>query len=112
MYRTFLTIFALLSTVGGTLAQQGSAKEPKVVVCTFKGQPQIILTFRGGMGADNNTVQIGQHVTVPLAVGSSLSCVIADGKDYVFSLRSPASVTIGAKTFSGKCVSTLQARPR
>ncbi|WP_146226107.1 hypothetical protein [Phyllobacterium leguminum] len=88
------------------------ADEPTVVACQFEKMPLMILTFRGGMGADNNTLQVGQTKPVELSVGSSLMAAQYGAQNMTFSLRLPANVSVSApgqdtKTFSGECVSTL-----
>src|SRR5690606_35941370 len=54
------------------LPSAAAAAEPTIVSCQFEKMPPMILTFRGGMGADDNTLQVGQTPPVPLSVGSNL----------------------------------------
>lgn len=89
------------------------ASEPVVVSCNFERMPPMLLTFRGGMGADDNTLQIGQTPPVPLSVGSSMMLASYGAQEFSFSLRLPASVSVSApgqdtKTFYGECISSLQ----
>lgn len=91
------------------------ADEPVVVACNFEYMQLMLFTFRGGMGADNNTLQVGQNPPVELSVGSSLMGATDDmGATYSFSLAPPANVTVvkrGASngaTYHGECVSSLQ----
>lgn len=90
-----------------------ATKEPVAVACKFEKLPLMIMTIRGGMGASDNTLQIGQTPSVPLEIGSGLSTATHDGRDFIFSLRPPASVTVNgagsdSRTLSGECISTLQ----
>lgn len=94
------------------LIQASAPKEPVVVSCKFDKLPLMILTFRDGMGAKNNTLQIGQNKPVPLSVGSSLMMAELHGQEFAFSLRLPASVSVTSQgsntvTYHGDCVSTL-----
>ena len=105
-----LLAFGLIS--GPVLA---AAEEPTVVACTFEKLPLMIMTIRGGMGASDNTLQVGQTPPVPLEIGSGLSTATHGGQNFIFSLRSPASVTVYPagndsqfQTFDGECISTLQ----
>lgn len=89
------------------------AAEPTVVSCRFEKMPPMILTFRGGMGADDNTLQVGQTPAVPLNVGSSMMLATYGAQEFSFSLRLPASVSVSAPgsdtaTYSGECISSLQ----
>lgn len=89
------------------------ADEPVVVTCNFEKMPPMLLTFRGGMGADDNTLQIGQTKPVPLSVGSNLMTASYGAQEMVFSLRLPANVSVSAngqntQTFYGECISSLQ----
>jgi hypothetical protein len=90
-----------------------ATKEPTVVACTFEKLPLMIMTIRGGMGASDNTLQVGQTQPVLLEIGSGMTTATHGKQDFIFSLRSPASVTVNAagsdsRTFSGECISTLQ----
>ncbi|RWB93111.1 MAG: hypothetical protein EOQ56_35485 [Mesorhizobium sp.] len=89
------------------------AAEPTIVSCQFEKMPPMILTFRGGMGASDNTLQVGQTKPVPLSVGSSLMSAAYGAQEFTFSLRLPASVSVSApgqdtQTFHGECISSLQ----
>ncbi|MBY5472932.1 hypothetical protein HFO86_22275 [Rhizobium leguminosarum] len=64
MNKTSLLAAALLSS-SPLLAASASAAEPVIVTCKFEKLPQMILIFRGGMGASDNTLQIGQTKPVP-----------------------------------------------
>jgi len=90
------------------------ATEPVIVSCKFEKLPLMILTYRGGMGADDNTLQVGNNSPVQLSVGSGLSSASFNGQQLVFSLRLPASVSITSPgssgtsvTYYGECASTL-----
>ncbi|RWA98303.1 hypothetical protein [Mesorhizobium sp.] len=106
------------STIGmmimlGTTTSIAIASEPTIVSCQFEKMPPMILIFRGGMGANDNTLQVGQTKPVPLSVGSSLMTAEYGAQEFVFSLRLPANVSVSApgqdtQTFYGECVSTLQ----
>jgi hypothetical protein len=48
------------------------------------------------MGADDNTLQVGQTKHVPLNVGSSLMTAQYGAQEFVFSLRLPANVSVTA----------------
>ena len=97
-----------------TLAANANAQEPTVVSCNFERLPLMMLTFRGGMGADDNTLQIGNDAPLSLSVGSSLMTANSGSQELVFSLRMPSSVTIinqgsggTGMTYYGECVSSL-----
>jgi len=90
-----------------------ATEKPTVVTCTFEKQPVMVMTIRGGMGASDNTLQIGQTPPVPLEMGSGLLTAKQGAQDFIFSLRQPASVTViragsDDRTFSGECISTLR----
>ena len=110
MKKTIPILLAFVLFYGPVLA---ATEEPTVIACIFEKQPLMIMTIRGGMGASDNTVQIGQTPPVPLEIGSGLSTATHGTKDFIFSLRHPASVTVSGAgssslTFSGECISTLQ----
>jgi hypothetical protein len=95
------------------VAYAASGAEPTIVTCKFEKLPQMILTFRGGMGASDNTLQIGQSKPVPMSVGSSLMLADVGARSFTFSLRLPANVSISASgqdtmIYYGDCISTLQ----
>ena len=66
-----------------------AASEPTVVSCRFEKMPPMILTFRGGVGAKDNTLQIGETKPVALSVGSNLTTAKYGAQEFVFSLRLP-----------------------
>jgi hypothetical protein len=79
-----------------------------VVICKFEKMPIMKLTFRGGMGADDNTLEIGKKEPVKLNVGSSVFSAQFGAQEFVFSLRLPSSVTVSAHsnntlTYFGEC---------
>jgi len=93
-------------------AQPAIAKEPIFVSCKFEHLPLMQLILRGGMGADDNTLQVGNDKPVPLHEGSSLMSSTYHGQDYTFWLRLPANVTIAgigsnSITYYGECISSL-----
>ena len=101
------------SVLIGPISAHSATEEPTVVACAFEKQPLMIMIVRSGMGASDNTLQVGQTPPVPLEIGSGLSTAAHGTQDFIFSLRSPASVTViragsDDQTFSGKCISTLQ----
>ncbi|MBY5667448.1 hypothetical protein [Rhizobium leguminosarum] len=107
-----LLLAALLSS-SPLLAASAWAAEPVIVTCKFDKLPQMILTFRGGMGASDNTLQIGQSKPVPMSVGSNLMSAEYGTQSFTFSLRLPANVSVSAPgqdtlTYYGDCISTLQ----
>ena len=90
------------------------ATEPVIVSCKFEKLPLMILTYRGGMGADDNTLQIGSNPPVQLSVGSGFSTASFNAQEFVFSLRLPASVSVTnsgsggtSVSYFGECASTL-----
>ena len=106
-----LTITMIM--IGMTTVISIAAAEPTVVSCQFEKMPPMILTFRGGMGANDNTLQVGQTKPVPLAVGSSLMTAQYGAQEFVLSLRLPANISVNApgqdtQTFYGECISSLQ----
>lgn len=107
------TIPVLLALVLISVPAHSAAKEPTVIACNFEKLPLMILTIRGGMGATDNTLQVGQTPPVQLDMGSSLMIAGYGAQTYTFSLRLPASVTVRAagpdfQTYNGECISTLQ----
>jgi len=78
------------------LSSAALADEPVVVSCNFEKMPPMILTFRGGMGASDNTLQVGQTKAVLLSVGSSLMSANYGAQIFTFSLRLPANVSVSA----------------
>jgi len=110
MSKTIPVLLAIGLISGPVLA---ASEEPTVIACMFEKQPPMIMIIRGGMGASDNTLQVGQTPPVQLDMGSSMMIATFRAKEYSFSLREPASVTIsgaGSKfqTFNGECISTLQ----
>jgi hypothetical protein len=82
------------------------------IACKFDRLPVMLMIIRGGMGAKDNTLQIGSSPPVPLSVGSSLMLASSGAQEFTFSLRLPATVTVSAagndqQTFDGECVSGL-----
>ena len=111
MMSRIILIFLAFFLIPGQTAW--ATEKPTIITCAFDKQPVMIMTIRGGMGASDNTLQIGQASPVPLEIGSGLLTATQDGRDFIFSLRAPASVTvIGAgsddQTFSGACKSSLR----
>lgn len=110
MKRLLITLSIMLAGTATTIA---ATEEPVIVSCQFDKMPPMILTFRGGMGAQDNTLQVGQTKPVQLSVGSSLMTAHYGAQQFVFSLRLPASISISApgqnaQTYYGECISTLQ----
>jgi len=106
-----------LAAVGAIVVSKAvaanAADEPTVVACKFEHFPLMLLTFRGGMGADDNTLQIGQTDPVELSVGSNLMAATYGAQNFTFSLRMPPNVSVSAPgqdvlTYHGECVSSLQ----
>ena len=111
--RPFARAMALCLPFQVVALLQSAAGEPTVVSCKFEHLPPMLLTFRGGMGANDNTLQVGQAPPVPLSVGSSLMVAEIGVQELTFSLRMPASVSIAAPgndiiTYYGDCISSLQ----
>lgn len=84
------------------------AAASNTVICNFEHMPKMILTFNGGMGANDNTIRIGKADSVKLSVGSSLMMATVGKQELVISLRLPNSVTISAPdndtlTYFGEC---------
>ncbi|MBY3323796.1 hypothetical protein HFO02_09235 [Rhizobium laguerreae] len=107
------SLLAALLSSSPLLAASASAAEPVIVTCEFDKLPQMILTFRGGMGASDNTLQIGQSKPVPMSVGSNLMSAEYGTQSFTFSLRLPANVSVSPPgqdtlTYYGDCISTLQ----
>lgn len=94
------------------VSARSATEEPTVIACAFEKQPLMLIIVRGGMGASDNTLQVGQTPPVPLEIGSGLMTATHGAQDFIFSLRSPATVTVGgagsSRTFNGECISTLQ----
>ena len=62
------TILILLAFVLISGPAHSATEKPTVVACTFEKLPLTIMIFRGGMGASNNTLQVGQTPPVQLSV--------------------------------------------
>ena len=110
MSRVILVLIASVLIAGPALA---ATQQPTVIACSFDKQPLMIMTIRGGMGASDNTLQVGQTPPVQLDMGSGLMIATYSAQEYTFSLRNPASVTVSGagsafQTFNGECISTLQ----
>ena len=110
MSRMLLNLLVFVLSAGPALA---TAKEPTMIACNFEKLPLMIMIIRGGMGASDNTLQVGQTQPVQLDMGSSMMIATYHSQEYSFSLREPVSVTVSragsdSRTFSGKCISTLQ----
>lgn len=89
-----------------------AAREPTIVSCKFETLPLMLFIFRGGMGATNNTVQVGASNPVELSVGSTMMTASLGEQEYSFSLRPPFSVTVidpgsSRQTYYGECISSL-----
>ncbi len=97
-----------IAMAAATLTTSAIAREPIVLACAFKTQPPMILIYRGGMGADDNTLQVGQRRPVQLFQGSGFSTATVDDVEYTFSIGARSSVIIGKMTFGGRCASTLR----
>ncbi|RWG22574.1 MAG: hypothetical protein EOQ55_03375 [Mesorhizobium sp.] len=112
MKRLLMTISTMIM-IGMTTMITIAAEELTIVSCNFERMPLMILTFRGGMGADDNTLQVGQTKPVPMSVGSNLMSAAYGAQEFTFSLRLPASVSVSVpgqhtQTFYGECISSLQ----
>jgi len=71
-----------------------------------------LILVKGGMGADDNTIKIGNNAPVPISIGSGLMSAEFQGQSYTFSLRLPANVSIdspstGSVTYHGHCIRSL-----
>lgn len=95
-----------------SLQKSGSPTEPeRIVACDFENMPLVLMRFRGGMGASDNTVQIGNASPLSLSVGSGLMSASDAPYDYTFSLHEPATVSVhhlgdsNSRTFYGECIS-------
>lgn len=85
------------------------ASAASVTACKFDRLPLMLLVTRGGMGASDNTLQIGNEKPVPLYVGSSLMNASVGAQSLTFSLRMPVNVSVSAQgadtqTYFGECV--------
>lgn len=92
-----------------TCISTASIADESIVYCNFGGLPEMKLTIRGGMGASDNSLQIGNFEPVSLGVGSGLMSASFNDKSYTISWDYPASVTIsesnGYYTRFGGCSS-------
>jgi len=109
MWATTVTSYSLASIASASAAAPADAP-PMQVDCGFEHLPPMILIFRGGMGAGDNTLQVGSDAPVQLSVGSSLMTAQHGAQELVFSLRLPATVSIHnpeplseTLTFYGQC---------
>lgn len=107
MIRLMLFLFFLF------LPLKVSAQPVKVAIaCDFEKLPLILILVKGGMGADDNTIKIGNNAPVPISIGSGLMSAEFQGQSYTFSLRLPANVSIdspstGSVTYHGHCIRSL-----
>jgi hypothetical protein len=110
MKKTYAVI--AVSILAFSLPEQIKAADNLVpTACKFEHLPLMLIISRGGMGAKDNTLQIGSNRPVPLNIGSSLMIAEFKGQEFVFSLRMPASVSVtshGADTitYHGECISS------
>ncbi len=101
-----------VSTLAFSLPEHLKAADNLVpTACKFEHLPLILIISRGGMGAKDNTVQIGDNRPVPLNIGSGLMITEFKGQEFVFSLRMPASVSVSSHetdtiTYHGECISS------
>ncbi len=93
---------------------QPALADGTIVYCQFEGLPGMTMTLRGGMGASDNTLQIGSKDPVQLSIGSSLSSASMDGNSYTIAWQYPASVTVSGSDGSnssftryGECSSDM-----
>ncbi|CAN7549339.1 hypothetical protein [Pararhizobium sp. LjRoot238] len=98
----------LLCTWGGEAI---AADNLVPVACKFEKLPLMLLISRGGMGAKDNTIQIGNASPVPLSIGSGLMTARFQGQEFVFAVAMPASVSIHGSgsdtlTYDGECISS------
>lgn len=94
------------------LASLLAPAEPTVVACKFERWPLMVFMFRGTSESGKSTLQIGEGKPVPISEGSNLVTATYRGQEFVFSLRTPATVTAkgggnDSITYNGECVSTL-----
>jgi hypothetical protein len=86
--------------------------EPVPIACHFDPLGLMLIVVRGGMGADDNTLQVGNAPPVPIAIGSNLMSASYQGQEFSISLRMPANVTDTGpgnsepRTFDGQCISS------
>lgn len=91
-------------------AHVAEVRDETVVVCDFENMPLMIMRFRGGMGANDNTVQIGQGEPLRLSVGSGMMVASNAPYGYTFSLHEPATVSVhhqgdsNSRDFYGECI--------
>lgn len=83
-----------------TLGRSGFASEPTIINCQFDGHPPMIMSIRGGQGANDNTLQIGDAKPVELTIGSGMTSAEFNGKLYFINSD---SVVIGDDSFAGGC---------
>lgn len=105
------TAIALFALAFWPSEQLKAADKMVPVACKFEHLPLILIINRGGMGAKDNTVQIGDNKPVLLSIGSGLMIAEFKGQEFVFSLRMPASVSVSAPgtntiTYHGECISS------
>lgn len=113
MLRTIFRLLPIALVVLATSDRASAAEEPTAVACQFEHMPLMLFILRGGMGADDNTVQIGQSEPLKLSVGSSLMSATQGNQDLTFSLRLPANVSVSAPgndtmSYFGECISSFQ----
>lgn len=103
--RTTLALFA----ASPLLLFSSPASALSVTACKFERLPLMLIIARGGMGASDNTLQVGETPPVPLSMGSSLMLATVGVQELTFSLRMPSSVSVSApgndtQTFYGECI--------
>lgn len=85
--------------------------EPVILACKFEELPLMLIIIRGGMGAESNTLQIGQDPPVQIFQGSQFMSAEADGYELTFSFNPTPLLTASdessSETYKGECISTL-----
>jgi hypothetical protein len=88
--------------------------EPTFFSCNFEKLPTMLMAIRGGVGASNNTHQVGNGPPVELSMSSNIMIAEYGAQEFVFALRLPASVKVSNAGFErstmtnyGECFSTL-----
>ncbi|MCO8166820.1 hypothetical protein NJC40_03385 [Pseudomonas sp. 21LCFQ02] len=108
---SLIRIFLPVAATASLMMSSAPASAATVTACKFERLPLMLLVARGGMGASDNTLQVGDAKPVPLYIGSSLMNATIGAQSFIFSFRMPISVLVGARdndtqTFYGDCVSS------
>ena len=74
---------SIITMTAGLLVNSNPTRAEEVkLYCSFDSLPAITVFYRGGMGASDNTIQIGGNAPVPLSIGSGFMSASLNGNSY------------------------------